>query len=63
MHYFREPVRTVSQVSKMLYMPYSTVERIVKKFEASDYKIKSVTAKRARSFKCIPVRVQRMLLS
>ena len=63
MVYFREPVRTVAQVAKLLYMPYSTVERILKKFEAANCKIKSVTAKRARSFKCIPVHVRRVLLS
>ena len=58
---FTQTVRTTTHISKICYIPFSTVARIIKKFEHSGFKLDQVSKKKKRSYKCIPLYVQSIL--
>ena len=59
---FSKTVRTTTHISKLCYIPFSTVARIIKNFEHSGYNLDQVNKKKKRSFKCIPLHVRSILL-
>ena len=60
---FRYPRKSVTEVAAHLRMPWSTVQRILKKFEAGGRSLEALTFKKPRSFGCIPDDIKRILLS
>ena len=60
---FRFERATVSEVARQLRMPWATVSRVVKKFDANGHDLDALVAKKPRSFDCIPDSVKRLILS
>lgn len=60
---FRYVRRTISQVAHQLRMPWSTVQRIIRKFVAGGHSLDLLVAKKPRHFNCIPPLVKKLLLS
>ena len=60
---FSRTVRTTTHISKMCYISFSTVARIIKKFEASGYRLDQVHCKRPRTYAVIPEHIKAKLLN
>ena len=64
MRSFRRQVRTVTQVSERLRIPWATVNRVLKQFVAGGKRADSlIKKKKPRHFNCIPDDVKQVLLS